>query len=216
MSGDIAAQGFRQVCADFKRKDTVQMIPIVIMAIEDESDRDYITGLFLKNERGMYAMALKIVKEHHTACDMVSESCLKMIEKIGYLREISVQKQTSYILSIVKNTSLMYLRQRHSENCYLVDDERILDCAATSQDDLDAALISEAESQVTLYKKSGSSWTKVTGWSDSHSGQILEIEKTRQVSEGTYKVVVTGTVTNSEGKKEEVKTTSTEMTYSKK
>ena len=64
------------------------------------------------------------------------------------LREISVQKQTSYILSIVKNTSLMYLRQRHSENCYLVDDERILDCAATSQDDLDAALISEAESQV--------------------------------------------------------------------
>ena len=45
------------------------MIPIVIMAIEDESDRDYITGLFLKNERSMYAMALKIVKEHHTACD---------------------------------------------------------------------------------------------------------------------------------------------------
>ncbi len=124
------------------------MIPIVIMAIEDESDRDYITRLFLKNERGMYAMALKIVKEHHTACDMVSEACLKMIEKIGYLREISVQKQTPYILSIVKNTSLMYLRQRRSENSYLVDDERILDCAAASQDDLDAALISEAESQV--------------------------------------------------------------------
>lgn len=124
------------------------MIPIVIMAIEDESDRDYITGLFLKNERGMYAMALKIVKEHHTACDMVSEACLKMIEKIGYLREISVQKQTPYILSIVKNTSLMYLRQRRSENSYLVDDERILDCVAASQDDLDAALISEAESQV--------------------------------------------------------------------
>ena len=75
------------------------MIPIVIMAIEDESDRDYITGLFLKNERSMYAMALKIVKEHHTACDMVSEACLKMIEKIGYLREISVQKQTPYTVS---------------------------------------------------------------------------------------------------------------------
>lgn len=103
------------------------MIPIVIMAIEDESDRDYITGLFLKNERSMYAMALKIVKEHHTACDMVSEACLKMIEKIGYLREISVQKQTPYILSIVKNTSLMYLRQQRSENNWLVDDERILD-----------------------------------------------------------------------------------------
>lgn len=80
------------------------------MAIEEESDRDYITGLFLKNERGMYAMALKIVKEHHTACDMVSESCLKMIEKISYLRAISAQKQTPYILSIVKNTSLIKTR----------------------------------------------------------------------------------------------------------
>ena len=104
------------------------MIPIVIMAIEDESDRDYITGLFLKNERGMYAMALKIVKEHHTACDMVSESCLKMIEKIGYLREISdllvsakdvstVKTQTSFIFytSFIIcyhfcDTSLLYTR----------------------------------------------------------------------------------------------------------
>ncbi len=124
------------------------MIPIVIMTIEDESDRDYITELFLKNERCMYAVALKIVKEHHTACDMVSESCLKMIEKISYLREIAVQKQTPYILSIVKNTSLMYLRQRRNENSWLVDDERILNCAVALQDDLDAALISEAESQV--------------------------------------------------------------------
>ena len=123
------------------------MIPIATMTIEDETDRDYITRLFLKNERGMYAMALKIVKEHHTACDMVSESCLKMIEKIGYLREIAPQKQTPYILSIVRNTSLMYLRQRPSENNWLVDDEQALDCAASLQDDLDAALISEAESQ---------------------------------------------------------------------
>ncbi len=75
---------------------------------------------------------------------------------------------------------------------------------------------SDISMTVTLYKKSGTSWIKVTGWSDSNSGQILEIEKIRQVSEGTYKVVVTGTVTNSEGKKEEVKATSTEVTYSKK
>ena len=124
------------------------MIPIVIMMIEGEDDRDYITELFLKNERGMYAMAMKIVKEHHTACDMVSKSCLKMIEKISYLREIAPQKQTPYILSIVKNTSLMYLRQRRNENNWLGFDERILDWTAVSQEDLDAALISEAESQV--------------------------------------------------------------------
>lgn len=42
----------------------------------------------------------------------------------------------------------MYLRQRRSENNWLVDDERILDYATASQEALDAALISEAESQV--------------------------------------------------------------------
>lgn len=73
---------------------------------------------------------------------------------------------------------------------------------------------SDISMTITLYKKSGSSWIRVTGWSASDSGLILEIEETRQVSEGTYKVVVTGTVTNSEGKKEDVKTTSTEITYS--
>ena len=31
---------------------------------------------------------------------------------------------------------------------------------------------SDISMTVTLYKKSGSSWTKVTGWRDSHSAQI--------------------------------------------
>ncbi len=69
---------------------------------------------------------------------------------------------------------------------------------------------------ITLYRQSGKSWGKVTSWSTSGTSQVLSIEKTRQVSEGTYKVVLTGSVSNPEGKKEDIKTTSTEMTYSKK
>lgn len=68
------------------------MIPIAIMMIEDENDREFIQRLFLQNERSMYVMAMSIVKEHNTACDMVSVSCIKMIEKIDYLRKIDVQK----------------------------------------------------------------------------------------------------------------------------
>lgn len=123
------------------------MIPIVIIAVKDKTDCEYITDLFLRNERSMYNMAMKVVKEHHTACDMVSESCIKMIEKINYLQEIPLHKQTRYILSIVKNTSLMYLRKRRGENYCLVEDERILDWAADPQDALDAAPICEAETQ---------------------------------------------------------------------
>ena len=68
---------------------------------------------------------------------------------------------------------------------------------------------------ITLYKKSGTRWSKVTSWSASDTALILEINKTKQVSEGTYKVVLTGSVTNSEGKKESVTETSSIITYSK-
>ena len=69
---------------------------------------------------------------------------------------------------------------------------------------------------ITLYRQSGKSWSKVTGWSTSGTSLILDIEKNKQVTEGTYKVVLTGNVTSPEGKKEDIKATSTEMTYSKK
>ena len=115
------------------------------MMIENESDRDFITGLFIKNERCMLAMAMKIVREYDTACDMVSESCLKMIDKISYLRNIAPAKHTPYILSIVRNTSLSYLRKRRSESNWQISDPQILDQTTAVQDDLDASLIAESE-----------------------------------------------------------------------
>ena len=60
---------------------------------------------------------------------------------------------------------------------------------------------------ITLYRQSGKSWSKVTSWSTSGTSQILDIEKTKQVTEGTYKVVLTGNVTSPEGKKEDIKAT---------
>lgn len=123
------------------------MIPTSIMMIADENDKEFIQRLFLQNERSMYAMAMSIVKEYNTACDMVSASCVKMIEKIDYLRKIDVRKQTPYILSIVKNTSLMYLRQRRSESLWTVSDERTFDWVSSSADNVDERLLAEAESQ---------------------------------------------------------------------
>ena len=117
------------------------MIPTAILTMGDEGDRAFIRELFLRNERVMYGMAMKLVKEHYTACDMVSASCIQMIEKVRYLREIDPRKQTPYILSIVKNTSLMYLRQRRSEKLYLTADEKTLDWIAHFSEELDDALM---------------------------------------------------------------------------
>ena len=120
------------------------MLPFVIMMISDENDRELIQRLFLQNERSMYAMAMRVVKDHHTACDIVSAACVKMIEKVDYLRKINLQKQTPYILSIVKNTALMYLRKRRNEITWMAADGFAVDSMSP---DVDDALICEAGSQ---------------------------------------------------------------------
>lgn len=123
------------------------MIPLSIIMIDDEDKQAFIQRLFLENERGMYAIAMRIVKDHNTACDIVSAACVKMIEKIAYLQKIDEQKQTPYILSIVKNTALMYLRQRRNEMLWMTSDEHALDWVSSSAAHVDDALLAEAEIQ---------------------------------------------------------------------
>lgn len=115
------------------------------MAIENEEDGEFIQMLFLENKQAMFRMAMKITKNEHTAWDMVLATCVAMIDHIGKLREIISCKRASYIISMVKNTSLMYLRKRRRENTWLVADEKVFDWATHEHHDVDEDLIAEAE-----------------------------------------------------------------------
>ena len=120
-------------------------IPMALMAIENEEDSAFIRQLFLENQKAMFRTALKIVKDEHTARDMVSDAYLMMIVKIDALRKITSCKLSPYVISIVRNTSLMYLRKRRRENLWLVDDEAVLDWAVCNYHEIDEELIAEAE-----------------------------------------------------------------------
>lgn len=120
-------------------------IPMVLMAIENEEDSAFIRQLYLENEQTMFRTALKIVKDEHTARDMVSAACVIMIVKIDKIRKVESCKRNPYVISIVRNTSLMYLRKRRRENLWLVDDEAVFDWAVHDHHEIDEALIAEAE-----------------------------------------------------------------------
>lgn len=73
---------------------------------------------------------------------------------------------------------------------------------------------SDISMKVTLYRQSGEDWIRVTGWEKSGAGtSLVEISKTVFVDKGTYKVVVTGKVTLSNGSSEDVRDTSDVVTY---
>lgn len=69
--------------------------------------------------------------------------------------------------------------------------------------------------KVSLYQKVGNSWDRITSWYGSSTGNDeLEILKYYQLSEyGTYKVLVTGTVTGADGGSEWISLESDHMTY---
>lgn len=122
-------------------------IPMVLMAIESEEDSAFIRRLYLENQKAMFRTALKIVKDEHTARDMVSDAYVRMIVKIDILRGIESCKLTPYVISIVRNTSKMYLRKKGRENLWLVDDEAVLDWAVHDYHEIDEELIAEAETE---------------------------------------------------------------------
>ncbi len=72
---------------------------------------------------------------------------------------------------------------------------------------------SDISMTVTLYKKVGSTWTKITSWSNFTSGISLKLSKVYIVSQGTYKVVTSGSVTTSDGNKEQLTETSSQRVY---
>lgn len=132
------------------------IFPITLMMIANDADRNFIESLYLKNARTMYLMAFRIVKDHHVACDIVSEACLKMIDKIDYLHEIKSCKLTPYIISIVRNTALQYLRKQKTEWKHLEKNFVIL-LETEVESKTDDAIIAEAE-----IKEVQAAWARIS------------------------------------------------------
>ncbi|MBR6862697.1 MAG: hypothetical protein IKM73_15420 [Acidaminococcaceae bacterium] len=84
---------------------------------------------------------------------------------------------------------------------------------ATCYGYIKANTVSDISLTVKLYKQSGSSWSLISSWSCSGNMMILDLLKTRAVASGTYKVVVSGSVTSPSGRTEQVTETSAIITY---
>lgn len=149
-----------------------------------ESDEEFVQRLFLENKLAMFIAARNIVKDYHTARDMVSESCITIITKIEYLRKVDVEKQTAYIISIVQNNAKMYVRKQQRERQILTENWYMFnDGVAEVQQGVDSKLITEAETQVLMealskIHKRDSDLLKMKYFeklSDERIGEVMEI-----------------------------------------
>lgn len=88
------------------------MILSVLAAIENESDREFMAGLYRTHYAALYRKARQYALNPQDAEDAVSAAMLRMIDHIDLLRTRNPAVQRSYLLSAVKNAALDCQRRR--------------------------------------------------------------------------------------------------------
>ena len=86
------------------------MLPLVIMAIEDEDDKAFMTWLYLQYRRLIYSEVRKITGNTDEVEDLLQSVVEKLIEKLSLLRGMEQNKLVNYIISTAKNTAYNSLR----------------------------------------------------------------------------------------------------------
>lgn len=121
------------------------IMPAVILAIQDESDRTYMEWIFQTYHRLMYDYIMEVLHDSWQADDVMQESVVKLIHKIDVLRRLSESKRRNYIITTAKNTAISYLR-RESIRKGIAYDDWAKDCIGTqSEEDPEALVLRQEE-----------------------------------------------------------------------
>ena len=116
------------------------MMPAVILAIQDESDRAYMAWIFQTYQRLIYHYIMEKISDPWQADDVMQESVVKLIDKIHVLRRLSESKRRNYIITTAKNTAISYLR-REAVRKGIPYDDWAKDCIGTESDEDPESLV---------------------------------------------------------------------------
>ena len=99
------------------------MITFVIAQIDNETDQQFMLGIYETYKPIMFKTARKYVSNYFAVEDLVQDSLLKLIPKIPTLRQLQGSTLDTYIVYTVRNTAFNYLRKEATEKRYLTFDD---------------------------------------------------------------------------------------------
>lgn len=91
------------------------MLPVFIMAIEDDSDRQFAADLYNSYYSILYRKALSILKEEDLAEDAVQDTMVKVIYHLDKIREIPKREIPFYLVAITQTTCIDRYRKMQKE-----------------------------------------------------------------------------------------------------
>lgn len=104
------------------------MLPMVIMTMEDEDNREYMTRLYRDYQALMLKTAWEYSQDSATVEDIVSDSCVSLIQHLNQLKAMDKPALRAYIVITVRNKALDDLRrQALRRKSFVTMDENTLD-----------------------------------------------------------------------------------------
>lgn len=105
----------------------MMFFPIVILSMPLGDERDFMEQLYTQHYRLMFSTAWKYCKKKELVEDIISDSCMSLMDKIGILKELDENKLRIYIVSTVRNACLNALKKekRRSKRFIHLDDTQI-------------------------------------------------------------------------------------------
>lgn len=95
---------------------------IYLSLIDTKEDKDKFEEIYNHYRYTMLYVSKSIVKDHSLAEDVVHDTFLKIIEILDKIDDVSCSKTKSFIVIIVRNKSIDYLRKMKQENSTNLDD----------------------------------------------------------------------------------------------
>lgn len=90
------------------------MIPLVILAIEEEDSRAFMIRLYEENISWILSMARQWFSRPEDAEDAAYETVARLVDKIALLKTLEAQQQRAYILTTVRHIAINR-HLRHSD-----------------------------------------------------------------------------------------------------
>lgn len=115
------------------------MLALALLAIDNESDREFVENLYVQNYAVMLQKALGLLKDTQRAEDAVEAVMLKLIDRIKLLRACNPASLRSYLLTCVRNEALGQLRRE--QKLYPGDADEKLSAMSDGGEGVDSALL---------------------------------------------------------------------------
>lgn len=93
----------------------MMLIPVVILSLESDGDREFMSELYMNYRALMYKTAWSSTRVSADVDDIISDSCVALIKHISKLKEMNDNEIRQYIVITVRNTAINAWRR--SKKC---------------------------------------------------------------------------------------------------